>query len=514
MAALLYTGVMSAAKPIATSTKLGRYQLVAALAKGGTGTVYLARVAGAEGFSRYVAVKRLLPHLLDEPELVTMLLDEARIGARLRHPGIIPVIDVVQGDGEVAIVQEYVHGLALSRFVSSHTEKRDPPPIGVTVAILSGVLSALHAAHEACDERGNPLAIVHRDVSPQNVLLGVDGLPRLIDFGIAKAITNENVTRAGHFRGKLAYMPPEQLRGEPVDRTADLYAVGVMLWELLEGTRRFERVSDAELLGHVLAGAYAPVSRPEAAPFAGVLARALALDPDARFQTADEMTDAIQAVAPAANARRVAEWMQTAAPRRLARLNEFLAAADASRGTIADEAYTESGSIPKRLRSRPPDGLDAEVPSVLGGSEVASDLSLSRVAEAPVAAKPNRSALVLGAALLLAIGAIIALVAGPRLNSRGATAASVGAGAEVPAAPTTVASAAVAPAAVAPAAATPAVAPGAAFHAPTPFHPAAHSPSPATTTSPATAATTSQPPSCNPPYYFENNTKKFKPECL
>src|SRR5690349_20464126 len=164
----------------------GRYVLYPPIAHGGMATVHTARLVGAEGFSRLVAAKRLHPQYTDDPEFVTMFHDEACIASRIHHPNVVPVLDVVVSGNELILVQEYVHGVPLSQLMKvAHTENR-PIAIDIAIAVLCGVLAGLHAAHEVRDEAGEPLEIVHRDVSPANVMISVDGVPRLLDFGIAK----------------------------------------------------------------------------------------------------------------------------------------------------------------------------------------------------------------------------------------------------------------------------------------------------------------------------------------
>ena len=182
----------------------GRYVLHAPIARGGMAQVYTARLVGAEGFNRLVAAKRLHPQFTDDPDFVTMFHDEARIASKIHHPNVVPVLDVVVEGSEVILVQEYVHGVPLDRLFKVALAGDGPIPIGIVIAIIGGVLSGLHAAHETRDETDQPLNIVHRDVSPQNVMVSVDGIPRLLDFGIARAELCVHVTREGVFKGKVA----------------------------------------------------------------------------------------------------------------------------------------------------------------------------------------------------------------------------------------------------------------------------------------------------------------------
>src|SRR5215472_8545252 len=214
-------------------------------------TVHLGRLRGGGGFARTVAIKRLHPMYAKDPDIVAMLLDEGRLASRIRHPNVVPVLDVIAEGSEVCLVMEYVHGLALSQIVRAH---KGPVPKRIALSIASGVLHGLQAAHETTDEAGAPLGIVHRDVSPHNVLLGSDGCARVADFGIAKASGRlRETTHHGTIKGKLSYMAPEQLHGE-VDARADVYGASVVLWECLQGRRLFEANSEPELMRQVLEG--------------------------------------------------------------------------------------------------------------------------------------------------------------------------------------------------------------------------------------------------------------------
>jgi len=195
---------------------IGRYALFHELAAGGMATVHVGRLLGAAGFSRVVAIKRLHRHFASDPEFVSMFVDEARLAARIRHPNVVPTLDVVRTEDELFLVMEYVSGEALSRLLRATREKGVPVTPRIAVTIGAGLLHGLHAAHTAKGERGEPLEIVHRDVSPQNVIVGTDGIARVLDFGVAKARVRLQTTREGQVKGKLAYMAPEQLTSRGV----------------------------------------------------------------------------------------------------------------------------------------------------------------------------------------------------------------------------------------------------------------------------------------------------------
>src|ERR1700733_2322727 len=254
-------------------------------------TVHIRRLLGPVGFSRTVAIKRLRSDLAEEPEFVAMFLDEARLAARIRHPNVVPTLDVVAVAGELLLVMEYVQGESLSRLMRTVTEKGARPPPAIVASIMAGVLHGLHAAHEARDERGEPLGVVHRDVSPQNILVGADGVARLVDFGVAKATGRLQTTSEGQIKGKLSYMPPEQIQGQRVDRRADVYSAGVVLWEMLTGERLFMGENQGNTVQRVLLGDAPPPSRKVAGlPIAidDVVLRALSREPSDRFSSARE----------------------------------------------------------------------------------------------------------------------------------------------------------------------------------------------------------------------------------
>jgi serine/threonine-protein kinase len=309
---------MSEAAPL---TIVGRYVLHATIARGGMATVHLARLLGAQGFSRIVAAKRLHPQFADDAEFVAMFLDEARIASKVHHPNVVPVLDVVHTGTEVILVQEYVHGVPLDKLLRAARERQIPVPPEIVVALGADVLAGLHAAHEARDELGASLKIVHRDVSPQNVQVGVDGIARILDFGVAKATLNAHVTRAGTLKGKLAYFAPEQIRGE-VTRAIDLYAAGIVLWEALAGRRLHAGLSEVELIDAVASGnltrlvdAVDPAEMPperwaELVRLDRVLVRAMALAPEDRWGTAHEMGDALVAAVPPAPRTAVSRWVR------------------------------------------------------------------------------------------------------------------------------------------------------------------------------------------------------------
>ena len=317
MRALLYSTLpMGNEAPREPPTRIGRYRMFSAFARGGMASVHLGRLTGPAGFSRLVALKLLHPAYAAEPEYYTMLLDEARLSSRIVHPNVVQTLDVVQEGDKLCIVMEYVHGVSLANAVTllARRGERVPPPIAA--AILVGVLHGLHAAHEARGEDGVALGIVHRDISPQNIVVGADGVARVLDFGVAKALRKEQVTREGHIKGKIAYMAPEQLTGTPVTRQADLRAAGIVLWEALVGRRLFEEDNEARLMMRVMTeevpepGGLVPGIDPA---LDRVVLRAVAFDKRARFATSQEMAEALAAAVPPATREEIAAWIQSLA---------------------------------------------------------------------------------------------------------------------------------------------------------------------------------------------------------
>jgi serine/threonine-protein kinase len=293
-------------------------------------TVHLGRLLGPVGFSRTVAIKRLHAQFASDPEFVSMFLDEARLAARIRHPNVVPTLDVVATGGELFLVMEYVPGESIARLSRALRDKQQTLPTRILSAVMAGVLHGLHAAHEAKDERGHPLGIVHRDMSPQNVLVGTDGVARVLDFGVAKAAGRMQTTREGQIKGKLSYMPPEQLRGASVNRQSDIYAAGVMLWELVTGQRLFAGDNEGAIVAKVLDGR---VEAPSAVLMRNVnkhqtlseslirglkdldatILRALQSEPENRFATAREMALEVERKLPPATGSEVADWIESIA---------------------------------------------------------------------------------------------------------------------------------------------------------------------------------------------------------
>ncbi len=273
-------------------TRLGRYEVIGLLATGGMAEVHLGRLMGPSGFERVVVLKRILPHLAREAAFVDMFLDEARIVAKIDHPNVVQVIELGRDGDELYLAMELVEGESLGGFMRRHWV--DKMQIGVELAafIVAQACSGLHAAHELVDPDGRPQQIVHRDVSPQNIMITYTGRVKVLDFGIAKAIDRATRTRTGELKGKVEYMSPEQCRAEPLDRRSDVFALGVLLYELSVGKRLFRRGNEVASLRAVCED---PIPAPRSvdpdypAQLESICLRALERDVDKRFATADEM---------------------------------------------------------------------------------------------------------------------------------------------------------------------------------------------------------------------------------
>jgi serine/threonine-protein kinase len=328
---------MTSAAPSIVGGRLGRYELHGTLARGGMATVYIGRMLGAAGFTRTVAIKRLHPHLAADGTFRKMFADEARLAARIRHPNVVDTLDVVVDGEELLIVMDFVLGETLSKLVRVATERSVLLPPPVVAAIVIGALEGLHAAHEATNEHGEPLGIVHRDVSPQNIIVARDGTPRMLDFGVAKSTGRLQQTEGSEIKGKLAYMAPEQITRGKIDRRCDLFAMGIVLWETLTMKRLFAADDAASTLYAILNDPLRPPS--ELAPgltpaLDAVVLRALSRDPDARYATAQEMALALEEACLPAPARHGARWVEELAGPALRTRADMVRAVERAAGAV------------------------------------------------------------------------------------------------------------------------------------------------------------------------------------
>ncbi|WP_437875693.1 serine/threonine protein kinase [Sorangium sp. So ce513] len=276
---------------------LGRYRVVDEIGVGGMASVHLARMDGPGGFQKWVAIKRIHPHLVEDDQFVDMFLDEARIAAGINHANVAQVFDLGKDDNTYWIAMEYLHGEPLREVMRRAEERRVRISPELAARICSDAAEGLHAAHELRGKNGQLLGLVHRDVTPHNLFLTYDGYTKVVDFGIAKVADRLSSTRAGTLKGKLAYMSPEQVRGIDVDRTTDVFALGVVLWELTTNQRLFRMDTDLDTLEKVQACVVPPPSTivPDyPIELESVVMKALAKHRHDRFQTARELSRALQ----------------------------------------------------------------------------------------------------------------------------------------------------------------------------------------------------------------------------
>jgi serine/threonine-protein kinase len=286
---------LSVAQPEGTSSN--RYTILGRLAGGGMADIFLARVTTEAGVERHVVLKRVLAERSRDPQFARMFLDEARLAAQLQHPNIAQVHDIGKLAGSYFFTMEYVHGEDARHILQRLSGLKKRLPINLALHIASGALAALQHAHNRLGADGKPLGVVHRDVSPSNVMVSFEGIVKLLDFGVAKAAQRSVESQTGSIKGKIAYLSPEQCKGAGVDRRSDLYALGIVLHELLTGRRLYKRENDfASMMAIATEAAPRPsLSRPEiSAELDAIVMRALEKDPDQRYASATEMLEAIE----------------------------------------------------------------------------------------------------------------------------------------------------------------------------------------------------------------------------
>lgn len=310
---------------------VGRFEMYGKIASGGFAAIHLGRTVSAGGFSKTVAIKRLHQQFAEDRDVKRMFLDEARVVARVQHPNVVPTMDFVDQGGELFMVMEYVEGVTLGNLLHEMDERQQRIPLDIVLRIMVGALHGLHAAHEAKDERGQSMCIIHRDVSPDNILVGVDGHPRILDFGVARALGQYHATQEGHVKGKLNYMTPEQVSGEPLSCRTDVFAASIVLWQCMAGKPLFEGGHVAELAMKVTGQAIDPPSKH--APglprvLDEIVLRGLERDPAQRWQTADQMADELEQASTLATPGRVGKWIKLVAASRLAKRTEQVAAVE------------------------------------------------------------------------------------------------------------------------------------------------------------------------------------------
>ena len=323
-------------------TQFGKYTLVERLGRGGMADVWKARISGPAGFQRTLVVKRILPHLVEDEHFKQMFVSEARLSARLNHANIVQVFELGDVDGEFYLAMEYVRGRDLVNVVRAQLMKGLPPP-GMGAFVARELCRALAYAHALTDDNGTPLRLIHRDVSPSNVMISFDGAVKLLDFGIAKALAeaNENRTVTGTLKGKFGYMSPEQVEGKEIDHRSDLFAAGVVLHEILTGKRLFKGGSDLQTIAMVRDAKVDPPSlvNPAVPPeLDAICLKALARLPDERWRGCDEMAAALDEVVHGL------KW----GPERLASLQRDLFPDEPSNSAVVQMSHLADTAAPLR----------------------------------------------------------------------------------------------------------------------------------------------------------------------
>jgi serine/threonine-protein kinase len=365
---------------------IGRYALHGEIASGGMATVHLARLLAVGGFARTVAVKRLHPQFAKDPEFVTAFLDEARLAARIRHPNVVPTLDVVATEGELFLVMEWIQGESLAKL---RRLAKGGVPLPIACGVLAGALHGLHAAHEAHSERGEPLKLVHRDISPQNILIGIDGVPRVTDFGVAKAAGRVQTTREGKIKGKLRYMAPEQLLGKPLDRRADVFAAAIVLWEVLARRRLFRGEDVGSVLNAVLNRKLVPPSAFNSEvdrELDAIVMRGLCRDRDRRWPTALAMAVEIERVVPLPSAHAIGAWVQEIAGESLGERAEHLQRIESHECSAVQPIACTVPEV-----ETPPPSEPGRRPRALTGVAIAALLAAVAISVTTLHARPSAS---------------------------------------------------------------------------------------------------------------------------
>ncbi len=381
----------------------GRYELLKRIAAGGMGEVFLARQVGMQGFEKLLVVKVLLPHLVEDREFVGMFFDEARIAARLNHPNVAQIFDLGEHEGNNYIAMEYIHGDDVVRLWKAARIAGTPVPLALAARIAADAAAGLDYAHKATDANNRPLGLVHRDVSPQNILVTFDGGVKLIDFGVAKAAGRATHTATGTLKGKYSYMSPEQAAGKAIDHRSDVFALGVVLYEMATSLRLFKRDTEISTLKAVEACEIArpaetnPAIDPE---LEGVILKALARDVDERYQDAAQFRLALE------------EWMvhtrQAGSSAHLAAFMQTLYAERLAAERAEGKPFSDFEGTPSAIFRRGPASMVAEAGRTVSGRSPGAS---------PAAPAPGKSRLPLfaglGAALLVA-GAGVAYALWPK----------------------------------------------------------------------------------------------------
>jgi serine/threonine-protein kinase len=405
---------------------LGRYELLLPIAKGGMASVWAARLRGTRGFQKMVAIKTMLPALVDDLNFERMFLDEASLASQVRHPHVIEILDLGEVDQILYLVMEWVDGEPLN-IIMKYAATRGGIPLAIAVSITAQACRGLHAAHELRDENGTLVGLVHRDVSPQNVLLTYEGVVKLVDFGVAKATSRaSNDTEAGQLKGKIAYMSPEQLRGERIDRRTDVFAMGILLYMMTTGTHPFRGDDQTQTIRRITDDD--PVTAPSTiipgypAGLEAVVMQALAKDAAKRYPTANDMLIGLTRALPPSmrpsTDEEVAEFLRALLPDRLEKRKNVIKAAleaadlrEAGKSTPrladSDAPPDEAATVLEGLVSSRETTPSAEGQQSLPGAATRGPASVRESRDEP---RRNRTRTALSVALVAAVGTIVALL--------------------------------------------------------------------------------------------------------
>jgi len=391
---------------------LGRYELLLPIAAGGMAMVWAARMRGTRGFQKIVAVKTMLPKLSEDTQFEQMFLDEASLASQIRHPNAVEILDLGEQGGILYLVMEWIEGVPLNQLMKA-AKRQGGVPFKVAVRVAMQACAGLHAAHELKDETGKLVGLVHRDVSPQNILVTFDGVTKVVDFGVAKATASgDGATQAGQIKGKVGYMAPEQVRGEAIDRRVDVFALGIVLYALTTGKHPFRRESEAATMYNICApqAAMAPSKVVPNFPveLERVIMKALEKDREKRFATANEMLKALDKLPEelrASTDHDIGVFVQSLLePRREERrraLAEALERADL-------QAQTQSGTRQAIQAGVAPDLVGASLPEAMTNG-AGSDVTAGALDSAPDFGSFKRPGLLVGAAAgLLVLAGIVA----------------------------------------------------------------------------------------------------------
>jgi serine/threonine protein kinase len=397
--------------------RIGKYELLALIAQGGMGNVYLARAEGLGGFTKLVVIKTLRPDMADDPKFAEMFLDEARLAARLNHRNIVQTNDVGSADGVYFMVMDYLEGRSLWRVQKADAKTSGILPLDASVRVVADMLAGLHHAHELTDFDGKSLGVVHRDVCPANVFITTDGQVKVVDFGVAKAKNHAHETQAGTIKGRVAYMSPEHVIGKTIDRRADVFSAGIMLWEAIEKRRYWEGQGEAQILGALLKGDLPNLPGDACPPMLkSACARALAAAPEDRFRTAHEMRLALEAwldhnekrSALTELGQRVKE-LSTEERARVAQLVEASVSPSMREGALPALEGPANANPESSMASRPRPTKSEMVPSTTAPATASPTLTLSSPLTVPPPQRPMWPFLAAGAVVLLVGSAIVGM---------------------------------------------------------------------------------------------------------